>query len=322
MLYNDRTDIGPVQLEKIIQGIVWLADGIVMPAYARPSPALPLEEQRRMGVRLAELAEAGYLHRWSLDPAPPQVRAAGWWPASTATEHLDMTAHEHLQRGVRAGVAIYRDDLLRGVGKPANSMISGISEFVSLQDSLWTLGLARFLDTDCLLSSDNRSMALSAPMRRLAAAGTITGPVTSTIMEMHEVGSLLRLSVSDIKKLSRYKPATRALIADVVTKTEDNVLDTLDYKRFIEAAVESSRRQYVELLGDVIQRGSRRAGYGQAMGLSVSIAGTIFPPLGALSFVEPVLSWDPRGRTGRRFIVFLTKLRKRTSQEQTRQEVR
>jgi hypothetical protein len=242
------------------------------------------------------------------------VRAAEWWPAATVTQRLDTAAHEQLQRGVRAGVAIYRDDLLRGVGKPANSMISGISEFVSLQDSLWTLGLARFFDTDCLLSSDNRSMALSAPMRRLAAAGTITGPVTSTIMEMHAVGSLLHLSVADIDKLSRYKPATRAMVADVVTKAEHNVLDTLDYKRYIETAIESARQQYVELLGDTVQRGNRRANYGQAMGLSVSIAGTIFPPLGALSFVEPVLSWDPHGRTGRRFIAFLTKLRKRTSQ--------
>lgn len=314
MLYDDRVDIGPAQLEKILQGIVWLADGVVLPAYARPSPHLDAERQRLVATRLAELAEAGYLERWTLDPRPRQVAATSWWPGSVREHAVDMAAYDHLQTGVRAGVAIYRRDLLRGAGRPEGTLISGISEFVSLQDSLWTIGLARYVGADCLLASTGRSLALSAPLRHLVALGNLTGPVSKTIMELHGIGPLAHLSVKDLDRLSRYKPVTRSVIADVVEQVESDVFSTLDHQRYVETAVRSTQRHYAELLGDTVHRAARHSGLGNAVGLGITIAGTIFPPLGTLSFMEPLMAWDPHGRAGRRLVVFLTKLRKRVEE--------
>jgi hypothetical protein len=312
MLHDDRSDITLAQLEKILQGIVWLADGIVLPFYAKPSTLVDAEEQRLVTTRLAELAEAGYLRQWRISPRLSQVSVPTWWPAGTRAHEVDGEAYRHLHDGIQVAVSLYRDDLLRGMGRPAQTMMSGISEFVSLQNSLWTIGLARFLSTDYLLSSDSRSLAVSWPLRQLAAAGNAVEPVSRTIMELHDVGSLTLLSVSDIARLRRFKPTARALIADVVNEVEGDVGIALDQQRFVDAAVESTRRHYTELLGEAVQQTSRNANTSNMVGLGITVAGTIFPPLNALSFMQPLIGWNAGGRPGRRLVTFLAKLKKRT----------
>src|SRR5882724_3895861 len=151
MLYDDRSDITPIQLEKILQAVVWLADGVILPAYAQPSPLIDSDRRRLISMRLGELAEAGYIHQWRIEPDLPQVSTPSWWPATTKAHCIDSNTYTHLQRGIVTGVSLYHDDMLRGIGRPPKALVSGISEFVSLRDSLWTIGLARFLGADYLL---------------------------------------------------------------------------------------------------------------------------------------------------------------------------
>jgi hypothetical protein len=311
MLYDDRADITSVQLERILQGTVWLADTIFLPSYARASLTLPDEVRREIEYRLSELAEAGYIGRWQLEPSLHQGAVRDWWPSSTTTFQVDENAYDHLDNGIRVGVSLYRQDTLRGAGRKPRSMISGISEFVSLRDSFWTVGLAHTMGAEYLLSSDTRSIALAAPLRRLQAIGQISGPISSTIMKLHEIGSLTALSIEDINKLRRYKPTARALIADIVHDVDADILNSLDPQTYLEAAVDSTRRHYTMLLNDAVKTSAKTALAGNLAGIGVSIAGTIFPPLGSLSFAEPLISLDPRGKSGRRLVSFLAKLRKR-----------
>lgn len=61
MLYDDRTDITHVQLERILQATLWLGDNIVVPAYARPSPVISDADRADVAAKLGALAEAGLL---------------------------------------------------------------------------------------------------------------------------------------------------------------------------------------------------------------------------------------------------------------------
>lgn len=320
MLYDDRADITLEQLERIYQGIVWLADTVVMPSYARPSPLLDGEVQSQIKDRLAELAEAGYIGRWNLAGDLSNVAAARWWPGSSEELSIDRDMYAELNRGIEVGVELYREDILRGVGHKAGSMMSGISEFVSLRDSLWTVGLARFAGAEYLLSSDTRSLALSAPVKRLAALGAVTGPVSETIMQMHGMGALSVLTVRDIERLRRFKPATRTVISQILKEVRSDTISSLDQSTYFEAAVERTREYYAQLLAESVRSASRSGAINDALGLGISIAGTIFPPLGTLAFAQPLMSWSPHGRSTRRLVVFMAKLKKRI--DKRRRELR
>jgi hypothetical protein len=311
MLHDDRSDITLAELEKILQGIVWLADGVILPFYAQPSKLVDPDVQDFIAGRLAELAEAGYVRQWRLSPLLPQVSLPSWWPSSTTFCDVDLDAYKRLQSDIQVGVSLYRDDMLRGIGRPAHALISGISEFVSLQNSLWIVGLARFLGADYLLSSDSRSSALSWPLRQLASAGNIVGPISKTVMELNDVGSLTMLSMSDISSLRRFKPTARALIADVLNDVESDLSASFDQQRYVEAAIESTRWHYARLLNESVRQASRNANTNNALGVSITVAGTVFPPLNALSFVQPLMSWTTGGRSGRRLVSFLTKMKRR-----------
>lgn len=313
MLYDDRSDITVVQLERILQATLWLADVIILPTYARPSLIGSSESRTEVSSRLSELAEAGYIARWETDPGLAQVRQERWWPKSTKTLVFDRNSYEHVEDGVRVGVSMYREDALRGTGHKPRTMMSGISEFVSLRDSLWTIGLGRALDAHYLLSSETRSMSLSAPLRRLETLGRLAGPISQTVMELHGVGSLLKLSIEDVDRLRKFKPTARALIGDIIDDVGKDSIALQDQQAYLDAAVEATRRHYLQLVEEAVQTSSRSAAIGNTVGLGISIAGTIFPPLGTLSFAQPLMSWDPHGRSGRRLVSFLTKLKKRVA---------
>lgn len=312
MLYDDRADITPVQLERILQGVVWLADVIILPTYARPSLIGTSDAREDVSKRLGALAEAGYVARWVPEPTLQQAAAERWWPKGTRTYYFDRDSYIHVEEGVQVGVSLYRQDTLRGVGGRPRRMMSGISEFVSLRDSLWTIGLAKALDAEYLLSSETRSLSLSAPLRRLESMGRIAGPISETIMELHQIGSLLELSVEDVDRLRKFKPTARALIGDIIQDVDRSPTRLyLDQEAYLNSAIEATRRHYSELVTEAVRSSSRSSAINNVVGLGISIAGTIFPPLSSLAFAQPLMSWDPHGRSGRRLVSFLTKLRKR-----------
>lgn len=311
LLYNDSTDIGVAHLEKILQGLVWLADGIVLPSIARPDPLAPEEDQDFIRNRLGELAEAHFLDRWDIEHMPLAVRRPSWWPREAQTHTIEPETYEKIQSGVQEGVSAYRLDLLRGVGRREGAMLSGVTEFVMLRDSLWSVGLARYVGADFLLSSEVRTGTFLAPLRRLSDLGSVLGPVSQTIMELHGIERLAGLTVGDIRGLRKYLPTTRQLLTNVAQNAEDHFATTTDRKRYVDQIVDSARQHYAAAMGHAVENAERADLTSDASGVAVTIAGMVFPPLQVLSFAQPLMSWSPHGREGRRLVMFLTKLKRR-----------
>lgn len=312
LLYDGPTDLGLAEYERVLQGLIWVADAVIMPSYATPSPFLAPDEQRRLRQKLGALAEAGLVRQWSVDLPMPQVGEAGWWPAETSTVLLERSRYLELQSGVRESIHAYRDDVMRGVGKRPGAMTSGITEFIQLQETFWTLGLSRSLGADSLLSTERRADQITSPLLRDGLVSDALGPVSETIMHLHGVGPLSSLSTRDIRRLRKHLPSVRRELADIAVRANRQVLTPKDARRYSEIVAETAQKRYAEIVGVKLGQNTAAARRSTASSLGVTVAGTIFPPLGALGFVQPLLSLSPTHRDEKHFLLFLGKLQKRT----------
>ncbi len=200
---------------------------------------------------------------------------------------------------------------MRGLGRDPGSLVSGVAEIVSLRETLTTLGVARFFAADVLVSTPSRSMSLVAPLKLLREADLVEGPIMDTLLKMNGIGGLGRLSMRDVRRLRKHGEAVRGFV--------DAVSRELDFDRPF-----MSDAQQPELLDSVTAANfaatatryvadKERAGHAATVGgVAVTLAGTVFPPLGVAGFAQPLLEWNPSGRERRRLLVFLTKLKRKT----------
>lgn len=312
LLYDGPTGLGPAEYERLLQGLIWVGDAVLMPSHATPSPFLALDEQRRLRQRLGALAEAGLVQRWRVDLPMPQVAEATWWPEKTSTALLERDQYLELQSGVRESVHSYRDDVMRGIGRKPGSMTSGITEFIQLQETFWTLGLSRSLGADSLLSTQRRADQIMSPLLRDGFVSDTLGPVSETIMQLKGVGPLASLSMRDLRRLRKHLPSVRRELASIAARANRQVLTPKDARRYSQIVAETAQKRYAEILGEKLAADRTAALRSTAGGVGVTVAGTIFPPLGALGFVQPLLALSPTHRDQKHFLLFLSKLQKRT----------
>jgi hypothetical protein len=214
-----------------------------------------------------------------------------------------------MQKLVAAGVTQQKSDLLRGLGRPPGSMISGVAELVSLRETLTMLGVARYFDAEILVSSDSRATSLTAPLRLLKEANFLEGPVTETLLRLNGVGGLGLLPMKRIKQLRRRGGAVRSFVTEVLGDTEPARPFT-SAESYRDLLNEVTATRFAELAQAEVNSRRRDEQFSAIAGTGVTLAGTVFPPLGVAGFAQPILSWTPGGRQRRRLLVFLTKLKR------------
>lgn len=310
--YDGRADIGLRELERIVQGLLWLGDKVLVPWYAQPSPFVPDPERTLVTHRLAELAESGYLKRWRVEGLPPRFTGATWWPSGTSETMLPFDDYSELQRLVTDGVARQKADLARGLGRKPGSMVSGVAELVTLRETLWTLGVARFFGTEILVSSSARSASLVAPLQLLKRADLVRGPVTEQLLELNGVSGLAALSDRDIRTLRRKGSGVRRFV-DAVSRDVEGREPFIDSEDAEAVLRDLTAQHFAAVVGESVRHEKRMSLRSGVSGTAVTIAGLVYPPLGLAGFAQPLLEWNPSGRERRRLVVFLTKLQRKTA---------
>jgi hypothetical protein len=315
--YDGPKDVGPQELERIVQGMLWVGEKVLVPSYVRPSGRLPEEERKFIGRRLAEFAEAGYLTRWNVEGLPGRLGGGSWWPLRSSELTLPLEEYGEVQSRVAEGVAKQRTELARGLGHRPGEMMSGVAEIVALRETLWTLGVARYFSADLLVSTSARSESILAPLRLLRQADMVRGPATETLLGMRGISGLSLLSSSDIKRLRRKGGSVRRavdLIAREAEESEPFVDGELD-----ELVRELTERHYTTLLGKEVESLRRSSRLSRIGGGVLTVAGIVFPPLSAAGFAQPILEWNPHGRDQRRLLLFLTRLQRKAAKRTRKQ---
>jgi hypothetical protein len=309
--YDGPSEIGIRELDRIIQGLLGVGKAVLVPSYALPSRHDREEDRQKIGRRLAEFAEAGFIVRWDVEGLSPRIAQHTDWPAGTKRLILPANAYGELQERIRDGVGKQRDQLARGLGHAPGDMMSGVAEIVSLRSTLWTLGLARYFDSELLVSTEAYERRIVEPLHLLRMAEQVREPLTEKLLELNSISGLSLLEVRDIKSLQRRNAGIREAVDAISRQIEDS-------EPFEAAAIDQSARDLTdEHFRELLQKeakGHRRLGKVSTLGTGIiTIAGFAIPALSLASFAQPILEWIPARKPERRLLIFLSRLENRTA---------
>lgn len=308
-LYDERTLLGEEEYEKIVQLLLWSADQVCLPPQARLRQDLPDGTARHFFTNLHELADAGLLGTYKIESAPPiEVPDRISFPEK-GQRLVSRDEYLSLFSDVRESTLRYREQLTRS----AASHIEGVTEYVTLQSQLWTIGLAGLVGSGQALTSDRRSMAFMQQVKKSQLAADLRAPAIDSLIQLNDIGSLQRLSVDNIMTLRRYLPQVREFldrtINDVMSKRPLASIEELRAD-----VADQARREYFELYRDLQMSTSQRT-QSLAVDIAVTVLGYFYPALSIIAFAKPLAEWIESRHGKNRVMVFNMKLRKMTRQE-------
>jgi hypothetical protein len=305
-LYDERTLLGAEEYEKMLQLLLWSSDQVCLPPQARLRQDLPDEISRGLITRLNELADAGLLTTYHIEGAP-LLKAPGLLVLPKKTEKVvSREEYDGLFRDVRESTMRYRSQLAAA----RNVQLEGVTEYVTLQSHLWTIGLAGLLGSGEALTSDRRSATFARQVQKSHQASELRPPAIDALMKLNDIGSLYPLSTEDILKLRRYLPQVRSFIADVIDNTAAR-RPLAHVEALRSEVVEQVQHDYLELYFDLQKSNAQRA-RSLATDIAVTVLGYLYPPLSVITFTKPLAEWIESRRGTRRVMVFNMKLRKLT----------
>lgn len=314
--YDGPSEIGLEELDRIIQGLLGVGKAVLVPSYLTPSRRAGEEDRHSIGRRLAEFAEAGFIVRWEVEGLSIQGAHASDWPADSQKLVLPTDDYNDLQGRIREGVGKQRDQLARGLGHAPGDMMSGVAEIVSLRSTLWTLGLARYFDSESLVSTNAYQRRIVEPLHLLRVAEQVREPVIEKLLELNSVSGLSLLEVQDIKKLQRRNAGIREMVDAISQQVESD--EPFEAIGIGESARELTDEHFRDLLRKEA-KAHRRLDRASAVGTGVvTIAGFALPALSLASFAQPILEWIPTRRPERRLLIFLSRLESKTAKRRTR----
>jgi len=309
-LYFDRTEFGIDEFEKVLQALLWTADYLFVPTLLRPVRDMPKDQENRILYQLHELAEAGLIRTYRFERSVPSHLQSDWFllPES-GTYTIPNEAYEELFERVAESTAQYRLDVNKGFQSGRrNIRLDGITEYVTLQDSLWALGLSGTLGTAHLLQAPASSQRLSAQLNKVRDALGLMQPAIRELMNVNDIPRLGGISTDSILTLRKKMPTVRQYLINLGEAVEIvNPLASADEK-----AVEIARRarlDYIRLLAENQASAGKRL-----LAISVDalagILGLFYPILGVAPFVRPLAEWVKETRGDRQFVAFNVRLKR------------
>ena len=323
MLYDDSSVIGPTQLERIIQSLVWVADRVLAPASGRIDASLPQEDQNFLTRRLIELREADLLQLWDFEPSligRSMKAPSRSMRRADEIRYVDSVAYERIYSNIIRGSQEYRARLLFGQRRGTPVEFDGISEIVSFQSALWTLLLADHFEADQIMTPAYRTDALGRHLEKSITASQLVGPVIQHVMKLSDIGSLAHLEVKDIIRLRRKITVARSFVLDIVQAAiRENRFASVT--ELAESAKGKMYERYIAELNKEIPRPRHipeRVGELGAEAV-VDILAHVWPPLLPLKLLgKTALDWG-LGRARHRGIVwFVADLRSRVARRAKR----
>ncbi len=317
LFYDESAEMGLPEYEKLLQSLLWVADDISLPPFLRLNPRMDETTYDHLSGRLTDLQDAGLLSTWDLDGDPPIRFRPGIrpWKSDIPSRSLRAIApatYEELYEDVRLATDRYRSLLKTMVAQRRGVRLEGITEYVSLQGSLWSLGLANIVGADQILTTTARDSALDMQLAKAKTVSGLTQPVVESLMQLTNIGSLVDLTVDELLSLRRALPFVREYLLSTIQRATDG-LGLPSSEALSQEVTSRVEREFMHLVIDQVPTGRKRA-TSMAVDWTATVLGLTKPILSVASFAAPVMRWALDRRGNRRVVVFVTKLRRVTAQ--------
>lgn len=305
VLYADRLDIGPREMEKILELSIFLSSNVYLSADARPDPRLPARERTLISEKLRFLAnEVKAVKVWSPPPGlspphlPETIGALAKPSRSVAMSEKDyVDAYDALLK--------HANPMRRRVAsRRSTEYQEGVTELVEVRRALWTLLVARHFETNRILVDENRPPILEDSLGAYCEVNRVESPALRRFLALQRIGSLSSLDDDAIKKIRRHTNKFRKYFRE---KTDRAIVGIGSD----DAQAESIAEELVAEYAHVVSRAAQPTSVARIAGqLVLSTASIFYWPAGIPGTALDIFGWAKKKRALAP-VILVTKLQAR-----------
>lgn len=312
-LFDERTSIGTREYEKLVQTLLWTSDLLWLPPQTRLDPQLDLDSERLIAERLDDFLQEGLVAGFDVESGISYESKGAIIPAAKRRETIPYEEYVQIFQRIRESTALYRERIQhRHSGQPP---LEGVTEFVTLQSTEWTLCVAAALQADHSLTAEHRSTLFMNQLDKSERAVDLRAPAVQILMTMERIDCVSTLTTDQILNLRKYLPQVRQFIDKTVETVEAAHNTDRTPAALTEAVKTAVAQEYVDLLHEYRQSGPRKAA-GLSIDAAITVLGFLWPYLAPLAVVKPIAEWIEDRHGTRRVITFHAKLHKITAHQQ------
>lgn len=212
LLYANKAFLTALDIRRIVQASVFVADQILLPSTVWEDPSLDDKEKAFVATRLRELHEIGALKFWGVEGQAPLLSQQGF--SSLLQLKPDIVVPiEQYSRMYEETIELVMEQRITFLGGPEATSYDGITEIVAGKQELWRLSLCNALGANRLMLDKVHSQNIERYFADLFRYTKFEAQVIEQISEKLKLPDVSQLSISDIEKCRKYMPDFRNKLA-------------------------------------------------------------------------------------------------------------
>ena len=208
-LFPPKAFLGPEDLRRLTQTVVFLADTVWVPASAQVAPALPESVRTDIARRFSELVEIGALRTWDIERQSVFISERVGGRLLVAQPDINFPAeryhalHETVMRRLIEGRAAF-------LGAAAAGSFDGVTEIVLGKHTLGTFAMRELTGCDDILLDPLMAETVKGFMNPLIERSRVAEGAVEEIQYRLALPDVSELAQEQIVECRRLMPAFRA----------------------------------------------------------------------------------------------------------------
>ncbi len=303
ILYNDRTEIGLVELTQIYLALLTTADRVWLNTGAAPAKSIgtPTQVIAHVEEALNGLQVRGLVHLWCFPGEEPSQHIPG-------LHVLDPVEYATLERAISDTFLKRKDlfDLISARKKPDGTIVASpeesTSKIIAMRREYWSMAVASILGADQVLNNYGGWHPPDATIAPVVFKEDYE-PLVQELFRIMKIGDISTLTVKDIARLQPHSTELRLLLEHTVK------VPSVSGQKNVRDAMSAVEGRLLSDLADYFHEASRPPWIRMLGGAVCTAAGVLIPPIHALPIANEFLDWL---RTKRKYgyMYYLSSLRR------------
>lgn len=207
MFYGNKKQIGLLELEKIYQASILLADKIYIEANVSPDPRLDEESRNLVMRKLLELKEVGALKIWEPEDfynTQTPSDSLGLQVSKDQCNILDYQTYKKIYDNLTRKSATNVSLFYKLAPKPQADPLQGVTEIVEGRRNLWNIAVASHFGADRILTDDAKTTSLQTHLSHYLRYSILEEPILEKFLDTLNIGPLAKLNIDEVDDCRKY----------------------------------------------------------------------------------------------------------------------
>ena len=222
LYYDGDYEIGPAEIERLVQALLFLSDHVMLHASCRPKAQLSAEHREWVIQQILGLVEEGLLLIWDYpksDASSIKEETLGRLVNQTQIMRLSTDQYNSIYDNTSKKVSEYSTRLYQTVNRsdygPAPleyGKLDGLSELVHVRTNLWSVSLAAALGATGIIVNQARRDRIERDLVTYYRYSRVEEPLLQRFLDAQSITGLSTLNAKDIRDLQGMKSSFRKFL--------------------------------------------------------------------------------------------------------------